>query len=155
MECFCCIRTSSGEYFYQHHLELWRSGDHFLLRFAAKKNLAARNGRGSFSFPCGHSLMVKFQPSKLAMRVRFPLPAISFSEGSSFKSLRGSRSTRSRDRWESPTEKRLASCLPERITRFWMTELAGNSKKDIAAVCAANYPPSRRGEAGPRLPDST
>jgi hypothetical protein len=23
----------------------------------------------------GHSLMVKFQPSKLAMRVRFPLPA--------------------------------------------------------------------------------
>jgi hypothetical protein len=24
---------------------------------------------------CGHSLMVKFQPSKLAMRVRFPLPA--------------------------------------------------------------------------------
>src|SRR6266581_2905939 len=24
----------------------------------------------------GHSLMVKFQPSKLAMRVRFPLPAI-------------------------------------------------------------------------------
>ena len=27
------------------------------------------------SAPCGHSLMVKFQPSKLAMRVRFPLPA--------------------------------------------------------------------------------
>jgi hypothetical protein len=26
--------------------------------------------------PRGHSLMVKFQPSKLAMRVRFPLPAI-------------------------------------------------------------------------------
>jgi hypothetical protein len=25
---------------------------------------------------CGHSLVVKFQPSKLAMRVRFPLPAI-------------------------------------------------------------------------------
>jgi hypothetical protein len=25
--------------------------------------------------PRGHSLMVKFQPSKLAMRVRFPLPA--------------------------------------------------------------------------------
>ena len=24
----------------------------------------------------GHSLMVKFQPSKLAMRVRFPLPAV-------------------------------------------------------------------------------
>src|SRR5438067_4167659 len=27
----------------------------------------------------GHSLMVKFQPSKLAMRVRFPLPAHFFS----------------------------------------------------------------------------
>ena len=27
------------------------------------------------SLQCGHSLMVKFQPSKLAMRVRFPLPA--------------------------------------------------------------------------------
>src|ERR1700756_4805887 len=27
----------------------------------------------------GHSLMVKFQPSKLAMRVRFPLPALFFS----------------------------------------------------------------------------
>src|SRR5690242_478630 len=27
---------------------------------------------------CGHSLMVKFQPSKLAMRVRFPLPALPF-----------------------------------------------------------------------------
>jgi hypothetical protein len=30
--------------------------------------------RGSL-IPRGHSLMVKFQPSKLAMRVRFPLPA--------------------------------------------------------------------------------
>src|SRR6266513_546453 len=28
--------------------------------------------------PRGHSLMVKFQPSKLAMRVRFPLPALFF-----------------------------------------------------------------------------
>ena len=29
----------------------------------------------AFAIACGHSLMVKFQPSKLAMRVRFPLPA--------------------------------------------------------------------------------
>jgi hypothetical protein len=29
----------------------------------------------TFTIACGHSLMVKFQPSKLAMRVRFPLPA--------------------------------------------------------------------------------
>jgi hypothetical protein len=29
----------------------------------------------------GHSLMVKFQPSKLAMRVRSPLPALPFSAG--------------------------------------------------------------------------
>jgi hypothetical protein len=32
-----------------------------------------------FTIRCGHSLMVKLQPSKLAMRVRFPLPAHSFS----------------------------------------------------------------------------
>lgn len=30
---------------------------------------------GVHSDNSGHSLMVKFQPSKLAMRVRFPLPA--------------------------------------------------------------------------------
>lgn len=30
----------------------------------------------STAFFCGHSLMVKLQPSKLAMRVRFPLPAL-------------------------------------------------------------------------------
>ena len=32
-------------------------------------------GTVEFIVRCGHSLMVKFQPSKLAMRVRFPLPA--------------------------------------------------------------------------------
>ena len=32
-------------------------------------------GTVEFTVRCGHSLMVKFQPSKLAMRVRFPLPA--------------------------------------------------------------------------------
>jgi hypothetical protein len=38
------------------------------------KNLASPGGRGSLGAR-GHSLMVKLQPSKLAMRVRFPLPA--------------------------------------------------------------------------------
>jgi hypothetical protein len=41
-----------------------------------KKHLAARLRHGNL-FLCGHSLMVKLQPSKLAMRVRFPLPASS------------------------------------------------------------------------------
>lgn len=36
-----------------------------------------------------------------------------------------------------------------------MTERANDSKKGIAAVCAANYPPRQRGTAGPGLPDST
>jgi hypothetical protein len=40
-----------------------------------KNELALLPRRGSL-IPRGHSLMVKFQPSKLAMRVRFPLPAI-------------------------------------------------------------------------------
>jgi hypothetical protein len=44
------------------------------------------------SFPRGHSLMVKFQPSKLAMRVRFPLPAIFTYENEAEKSPFGSES---------------------------------------------------------------
>ena len=40
-----------------------------------QKPLACARQRGIFPSPRGHSLMVKFQPSKLAMRVRFPLPA--------------------------------------------------------------------------------
>jgi hypothetical protein len=42
---------------------------------ARKKQLAARQRHGNLAVR-GHSLMVKFQPSKLAMRVRFPLPAL-------------------------------------------------------------------------------
>jgi hypothetical protein len=37
-------------------------------------------------------------------------------------------------------------------TGFWMTEVAGNLKKDIAAVCGANYPPDRGSKAGPDCP---
>jgi len=36
-----------------------------------------------------------------------------------------------------------------------MTERTNDSKKGIAAVCAANYPPRQRGAADPGLPDST
>ena len=43
-------------------------------RDLAEKHLATPRRRASLSAR-GHSLMVKFQPSKLAMRVRFPLPA--------------------------------------------------------------------------------
>jgi len=34
-----------------------------------------------------------------------------------------------------------------------MTELADDSKKGIAAVYAANYAPTRRGEAAPDCPN--
>jgi hypothetical protein len=41
-----------------------------------KKRLGSCSKSGEVCFfQRGHSLMVKFQPSKLAMRVRFPLPA--------------------------------------------------------------------------------
>jgi hypothetical protein len=40
-----------------------------------KNRLAFAPAHASFLLR-GHSLMVKFQPSKLAMRVRFPLPAL-------------------------------------------------------------------------------
>ena len=40
-----------------------------------RKKLGKGAGARQLSAPRGHSLMVKLQPSKLAMRVRFPLPA--------------------------------------------------------------------------------
>ena len=45
-------------------------------QFGSKKSLAREPKRG-FSYPreSGHSLVVKRYPSKLDMRVRFPLPA--------------------------------------------------------------------------------
>src|SRR5208283_3282897 len=51
-------------------------------RIDRKKRLALRQLHGTllpqFPFSCGHSLMVKLQPSKLAMRVRSSLPAPCF-----------------------------------------------------------------------------
>ena len=49
-------------------------------QFPSKKRLALRRLRVTllpqFLLNRGHSLMVKLQPSKLAMRVRFSLPAL-------------------------------------------------------------------------------
>jgi hypothetical protein len=55
-------------------VDYWPFTDHYLLAKTV----------GVLPTPRGHSLMVKFQPSKLAMRVRFPLPAICLFIGKSW-----------------------------------------------------------------------
>src|SRR5438552_1386836 len=47
----------------------------FFKKRTRRKSAWQQRSPASGLFRRGHSLMVKFQPSKLAMRVRFPLPA--------------------------------------------------------------------------------
>jgi hypothetical protein len=67
----------------------------------------------------GHSLMVKFQPSKLAMRVRFPLPALLPMKKRLFRPPRSPQSERSvRHRLFSSFDSRLRCFSDEKSVKL-------------------------------------